>query len=139
MKRLVMAFAALALAGMAAGGVPQGERRMMWMLVGWTGVENGWVGEGQEHDWDREIGELRELALENAHSRIAVPPVHKLVIREQINCVIVLHAVKSMEGIHENGWNNSVQISVILVTGMDHCHSVTVLLRQIHSSFLLSF
>ena len=60
MKRRVMTFAALALAGMAAGAVPQGERRMMWMLVGWTGVENGWVGEGMEHDWDREIGGTRK-------------------------------------------------------------------------------
>ena len=59
MKRLVMAFAVLAFAGMAVGDVPQGERRMMWMLVGWTSVENQWVGEGLAHDWDREIGDLR--------------------------------------------------------------------------------
>ena len=66
MKRLVMAFTALAFAGMAAGDVPQGERRMMWMLVGWTGVENQWVGEGLAHDWDREIGDLRELGFTDA-------------------------------------------------------------------------
>ena len=68
MKRLSVAFGAIALAGavMAECGAPKGERRMMWMLVGWTGVENRWVGEGLEHDWDREIGNLRELGFTDA-------------------------------------------------------------------------
>ena len=65
-RKMTVALAALTLVGMAFGGTPKNERRMMWMLVGWTGVENGWVGEGQEHDWDREIGELRELGFTDA-------------------------------------------------------------------------
>lgn len=65
-KRLAVTVAALAISGAVMGEAPKGERRMMWMLVGWTGVENGWVGEGLEHDWDREIGNLRELGFTDA-------------------------------------------------------------------------
>ena len=64
--KLVMFFVVLALASAAMGGVPKNERRMMWMLVGWTGVENGWVGEGMAHDWERELGDLRELGFTDA-------------------------------------------------------------------------
>lgn len=66
MKMLSVLFAVLAFAGTALGEVPAKERRMMWMLVGWTGVENGWVGEGIEHDWDREMANLRELGFTDA-------------------------------------------------------------------------
>lgn len=65
-KRLAVAVAALSIAGAVMGEAPNGERRMMWMLVGWTGVENRWVGEGLEHNWDREIGTLRELGFTDA-------------------------------------------------------------------------